>query len=557
MSTEPLTDRQLAAAFFGWLATGFSTWLLAPAFKGVLEGPEAPMESTTLWYFLAWLGGDALHLTALLLEEVGAQQWGLYVIIAAFEFVILLTLMWKAHLFRYIGIQKPLPKNTANPETTLAMTGFGLSVVHARKRKASSKTWGFSDTFWMVFWTIIFALIGVTLWVLLALKRVVPLDPPKAQQWPHDTQSTIAFVFGVAGFFCWTAPRLYVLLKKKDDISTASVIVGVGAHLFNLTESPLSSPLNIATLNFVDVWSAAASSPFFLTSVVCIILDLIRLYRKPQLDKEAHQKLNDHPLHGALHEVLRRAQPQIIDADSKGDLVLPEGAAPSKRQLRRVDEATEDLKFRAKELVDRLVALRSRVEKMHVARSDKKESIRKEWESICEREYWNKENGKELLPAMPSRREKGSRKDAFGAYAYEAENTLNLVGVVLGHDSKRYKDLKKGMDTIRLRVIKEKDYIVKRLKTIEAGGHSEHSPPTLSGSTVSPTPSHSSQSLGHHRRHHSLSSSSRSSSSHSESSETEFDSSAASSSDEEALLGGSYRPQQYNGTNRGRCNRRW
>lgn len=46
MSLPPLTTRQLTGALFGWLGTGFATWLLIPAWKEVLEQKPAPSTSS-------------------------------------------------------------------------------------------------------------------------------------------------------------------------------------------------------------------------------------------------------------------------------------------------------------------------------------------------------------------------------------------------------------------------------------------------------------------------------------------------------------------------------
>jgi hypothetical protein len=42
MTAEPFTTRQLIAALFGWLATGFGTWLMIPAWLTVVKMKPAP-----------------------------------------------------------------------------------------------------------------------------------------------------------------------------------------------------------------------------------------------------------------------------------------------------------------------------------------------------------------------------------------------------------------------------------------------------------------------------------------------------------------------------------
>ncbi|GAA5830756.1 hypothetical protein JCM3766R1_003415 [Sporobolomyces carnicolor] len=464
MPGQPFTDQQLVASFFGWVSTGFGTALLVPAWFGVMRGPEGPIEPTTGAYFAAWLIGDALHLTALLLENVGPQTYVLYIIVATAELLILLTLMWKAHLF---CCQSPLPKEFRYLRPLVEMTGYTMSIAHpdapethhkvlrmkpgAGPPEAHSLQANESEVNSQRAAKTLCLAVTITVWYVFSVKRLRDIGEPKASSWPHDLKSTAAFAFGVAGFFFWTGPRVYVLYKKRDDISTSSVVLGVAAHLFNM--------LNIGVLNFVAIESAAACSPFFLTSLFCIILDFIRLYRKKKLgtgdnplqwklptSRERHDKKTRKRQEGQEERAWRRKQRRIAPVGTE------ESVAEVNKRIGRLNVRGEGLE---KDLRGLLNVLQN-------VQAGNSQEFKDEWEEICDRENWSNRTGGSLSRAEPAHSARRTNEsDTFDNEAAEVKLIAQLAFGLEGPLYQYFADKLRGRQQ-RLRALK--DDILRALK---------------------------------------------------------------------------------------------
>ncbi|GAA5947738.1 hypothetical protein JCM3765_001060 [Sporobolomyces pararoseus] len=448
MSLEPLTTRQLTAAFFGWLSTGFGTWLLIPAWWSVFKGPEDKIEPTTAVYFASWLAGDGLHLTALFLEKVGWQTYTLYVIVAGAEIIILFTLMWKAHLF--CCCQKPLPKRKTR-STTTEISGFMLIPV-VKKRKQSKRICGMSPMFWKVFWTMASLPFfhWCALWYLFSYKRVAGLPEPKPSSWPHDLFSQLAFAFGVLGFFCWSGPRVYVLYKKRDDISTSSVVLGVGAHSCNM--------INIATLNFVTPGNAAASSPFFLTSLVCIALDIVRLYRKTHSPKVLQLSTN-------MAATVGYAVPSAVKAINEGLRAEGEG---TREQRQGVFKRIQKFETHAEEVIHEMEEIEY---DLRIRGTELEETLRKRWIDLCRGEGWDPADGSPLQ----GRRRLYLNLQSLDDQASALEHSVKFI---MTSDSKEYSKFRKQLRATTRKVGALKKKIIEEQNNLHENweGRAGHSP---------------------------------------------------------------------------------
>lgn len=436
MSLEPLPTRQLLASLFAWLSTGFGTWLLIPAWWSVLKGPEAPIEPTTGIYFAAWLAGDFAHLIALYLESVGWQSYALYFIIAGAEIIILLTMAWKAHLFRCC--QTPLPKSRY-PGGSPAVTGFILVPATPAKQDKRKSFGGLPPIFWTVLWTLFFMLLSVAVWFILSFKRLANLPEPRPLSWPHDVKSQIAFGLGILGFFCWTGPRAYCLYRKKDEIDTSSVVLGVGAHTCNM--------LGIGILNFVTIGNAAAASPFFLTSLCSIVLDLLRLYRKRLYAIDVSKTF--------LAPALGVAQPAFVTGLSKGDLDLREEGHGTKKQKEEVLRRYLLFKQYASRLIEELESLEH---DERIPNGDREGTLQARWVAICEKEAWNPATGN--LLGKEARMKGGRLRSEMGTLEDQASALQFALKLLYRSDTKEYVDKLKPVQAKEGRVHELKNRIM-------------------------------------------------------------------------------------------------
>ncbi|GAA5935370.1 uncharacterized protein JCM15063_001015 [Sporobolomyces koalae] len=440
----PLTDQQLVASLAGWMSAAFGTWLLIPAWWDLWKRKQAEMTTTTLAYFGFWLAGDGFHLTALLMEKVGLHQWLLYA-------GILSTMCYYAHKFWW---QEALPETEKLTAVGVAMSGWiytfrGLGLPEEPKKRILGIPRG---VFWTIWYTtnllfnnkrvrshsaadrpdlflssshsgsIVFAWLAIIVWLLVAWFRVVELAPPKQSHWPNDTKGVIAFVFGWIGFVCWTAPRVYVLVEKEDvgeilEISTASVVVGLIAHFFNM--------LNIGVLNFTDVWSAVTVSPFFATSVVCAYLDLWRLIRKKSFERKPRHGRPDLEWHRKDREsgykTAQRQAAEQFQVDGKREKIgiAPVGQPPTFRHrlthdLQEPKDLLPGLEKQKEQLVLELVELEDR--------SKQRFEIEDGWQKL----FFRPETYRSAVPAEREQMKK-IRDRLFRAYDYKAASARRWI----------------------------------------------------------------------------------------------------------------------------------
>ncbi|GAA5986879.1 hypothetical protein JCM5350_000350 [Sporobolomyces pararoseus] len=498
---DALPTRLLVASLFGWLATGLGTSLLIPAWMEVAFGParrsssdsppvsrlfgklanikcQSIVEPTTGVYFFLWLCGDGAHLAALMIERVGPQTWALYIIVAAAEVIILLTMTLKAHLWFW---QKPLPKEDQVKPFAAAPAGFALSLPlagptpalleehkrqhsqleqEASERKRSKRICGLSSMAWMTSTTVFCLLGAVLVWWSLSVKRFVDVGAPKASQWPHNQASTLAFALAVFGFFCWTGPRVYVLVMKHDDISTSSVVLGVGAHTCNM--------INIATVSFITFGTAAASSPFFLTSLFCIGLDIIRLQRKNKqvsspLVAQLISQERDH--RKKLERNQRDHGKQVRERKKRG--IAPVSRGYNVDPSHQIDDGISEVRKQG----DALLRKYEKLEREEEQGGNSPENLESQWAQVCELQ-------KEF-------------EIQAGQVGFDVHDHFGP-----GSDYKPYLELRKYLKDLKLKMEKAKKFILERRQERSL----RDSRTSVSSFNTAQPPSTRSSSLGHSQR---------------------------------------------------------
>ncbi|GAA6058767.1 hypothetical protein JCM10212_001883 [Sporobolomyces blumeae] len=287
-SQESLTTIQLANSLVGWLATACAVWLLVPSLFEVIKNKPRELAVVEMVYFGLWLTGDILHLTALLLEGAGVQQWMLYIFIALFESLILVFVLYYAYGCCCRGRRR---KEDHDPRYGLAAGIAGFGVIFPPRDDPAPKPRRSNLPRWV--WAVVmaggFGGAAIVVWVAVALERWIVVDPPSPSHMPSPEKplEQLAYAFAWIGLGCWIAPRIYVLCLKpeKDTISTKGVVIGVGAHFLNMT--------SIAILNTRSRDSILAQLPFFLTSAVCAVLDTWRLIRKRRYETSKSPAVED------------------------------------------------------------------------------------------------------------------------------------------------------------------------------------------------------------------------------------------------------------------------
>ncbi|GAA6005874.1 hypothetical protein JCM11491_004044 [Sporobolomyces phaffii] len=296
----------------------------------------------------------------------------------------------------------------------------------------------------------------------LMIPACVDLPPPKAMVWPHDTLGWVAFIFGVLGFFCWTGPRVYVLVKGVDQISTASVVVGFGAHMFNVA--------NIIAINWVPPGAGpiAASMPFVLTSVCCIPLDILRLYRKGLHEMKNPRNLDEGTMRMVLGPALgwdlrtkEERQPETLTPKERAAAARAGVAERSERYRGKMDDMTRK---QGKGTSRQKEHVRDKMGKLecHGGRHDQSDSKRLDdaWDTVCQRERWDPRS---LGSSdVTSAGQLVQQQRTFGTVDYEAIQAYRAAEHVFGRDDPQVKRWKEEIDQWRLERTSILDDIVAR-----------------------------------------------------------------------------------------------
>ncbi|GAA5940948.1 hypothetical protein JCM3775_006856 [Rhodotorula graminis] len=314
------TVAELLSSLFGYWAMGCGIWLFCPEIYDVIKYRPHEIDAARLTFFASWLLGDFLHLFGTVFSgHAQITQISLYIIVAVLETFLVVWILFNVycvkrhpdeefdekgdpakwrhpaqHAFAHmmgVGPQLHMPPgDDALDKQRSARRERQIDAANASRRARGKKTpWKPPKAIprptmiaIQVAGTVFVVLVFTAVWYGATYTQQNSKEPPEPLP-----QSLVA---ARTGFCFWVGPRLFSMYqsykeKKKEGITTASIIVGALTHGFNV--------VSIMLINYKGE-GLLAQSPYIATSVFCIALDIMRLFLKrhyaghdflpPQLD---------------------------------------------------------------------------------------------------------------------------------------------------------------------------------------------------------------------------------------------------------------------------------
>ncbi|GAA5825123.1 hypothetical protein JCM3770_002507 [Rhodotorula araucariae] len=315
-----LTTLELLSSLTGYWAMGTGIWLFCPEVYDLLKYPPREIDRARLTFFACWLGGDITHLIATIIAgHALLTQIILYIIVAVVETGVISYILWCTG--KCCVARKRYPEEEISREEHMPLRGASERVAktsnrppgHARtvhemaedsgytweekveranaSRRARGKKTPWKEktelpamTKFLIQTTGTLVVVGLftIIWWRVVLDKRDTAKPPLPMEFPHTDLQKVGYGLGWAGFVTWIAPRAYCILdavskRRREGITTGTI--GVGA---------LTHGLNIVSILLVNntKWPLLAQLPYILTSMICIILDFVRLAIKRHFSKE-------------------------------------------------------------------------------------------------------------------------------------------------------------------------------------------------------------------------------------------------------------------------------
>ncbi|GAA5867991.1 hypothetical protein JCM3774_001558 [Rhodotorula dairenensis] len=286
-----LSTTELASALFGFWSMGGAIALFVPEFIDVWRHPMPNIDIARFIFFAAWLVGDAVMLAGLvIMRKFIITQVVLYSVVFALEVALLLLMLWTVgDLCCAARVKRPsdgavVGQLVAGIHGRLHMPPGDNTLKNLRAERARNRgeltpaERGRRRTKYQIYGTIAL-LAGFTLvWLFVDFLPRDERNPPSRSFLPDPKSANyvaqnVGYILAWLGVPCWVLPRLYCLYdsfrrRAREGITVASILLGLLTHGTNVTSVMLINNRGDAL---------QAQLPYILTSVLCIVLDVLRL----------------------------------------------------------------------------------------------------------------------------------------------------------------------------------------------------------------------------------------------------------------------------------------